>query len=191
MEKKPETCVAAGELADEYEQVRRGPQIDTGSVLDPGRRKPVQFKCGFCGLKGHAEVECWKKVGTQKEGVGNEEKIQCYHCKKQGHISSRYPEKEALFGFEDRDFAGSKLCQKSLVEGWKVSRILLDTRCSRTMVNQKCVPSDKILDGKMVSIRCTHGVTQLHNLAEVTVQVQGVTMQVEAAVPASGCAVGN
>ena len=186
MEKKPETCVAAGELADEYEQARRGPRIDTGSVLNPGWRKPVQFpktvKCGFCGLKGHTEEECRKKVGTQKEGVGNEGKIRCYHCKKLGHISSRCPEREALFCFEDRDFAGSKLCQKGLVEGRKVSRILLDTGCSRTMVNQMCVPSDKILDGKMVSIRCAHGDTRLYNLAEVTVQVQGVKMQVEAAV---------
>ena len=188
MEKKPETCVAAGELADEYEQARRSTRIDTGSVLDPGRRKPVQFpktsisKCGFCGLKGHVEEECRKKVGTQKEGVGNEGKIRCYHCKKLGHISSRCPEKEALFCFEDRDFAGSKLCQKGSVEGRKVAKILLDTGCSRTMVNQKCVPSEKILDGKMVSIRCAHGDTRLYNLAEVTVQVQGVTMQVEAAV---------
>ena len=99
-----------------------------------------------------------------------------------GHISSRCPEKEALFCFEDRDFAGSKLCQKGSVEGSKVARILLDTGCSRTMVNQKCVPSEKILDGKMVFIRCAHGDTRLYNLAEVTVQVQGVTMQVEAAV---------
>ena len=90
MEKKPETCVAAGELADEYEQARRGPRIDTRSVLDPGRRKPVQFpktfKCGFCGLKEHTEEECRKKVGTQKEDVGNEGKIRCYRCKKRAHI---------------------------------------------------------------------------------------------------------
>ncbi|KAL5475937.1 hypothetical protein EMCRGX_G025817 [Ephydatia muelleri] len=149
MEKKPETCVVARELADEYEQARQGPRIDTGSVLDPGRQKPVQFpkafKCGFCGLKGYTEEECRKKVGTQ-------------------------------------DFAGSKLCQKGLVVGRKVSRILLDTGCSRTMVNQKCVPSDKILDGKTISIRCALGDTRLYNLAEVTVQVQGVKMQVEAAV---------
>ncbi|KAL5517047.1 hypothetical protein EMCRGX_G002514 [Ephydatia muelleri] len=88
MEKKPETCVAAGELADEYEQARRGPRIDTGSVLNPGWRKPVQFsktvKCGFCGLKGQTEEECRKKVGTQKESSGNEGKIRCYHCKNTG-----------------------------------------------------------------------------------------------------------
>ena len=42
-----------------------------------------------------------------------------------------------------------------------------------------------ILDGKMVSIWCAHGDTQLYNLAMVTVQVQGVIMQVEAAVAES------
>ena len=70
MEKKPETCVEAGELADEYEQVRRGPLIEIRSVPDPGRRKPVQFPktskcCGFCGLRGHTEEEC-RKVMTSK-----------------------------------------------------------------------------------------------------------------------------
>lgn len=50
------------------------------------------------------------------------------------------------------------------------------------MVHQNCIPSEKILDGKMVSIRCAHGDTRLYNLADVTVQVQGVTVQVEAAV---------
>ena len=64
---------------------------------------------------------------TLKEGDVNERKFLCYHCKKPGHISSRCPEKEALYDGEDRKFAGSELCQKGLVEGRKVSRILLDT----------------------------------------------------------------
>ena len=54
-------------------------------------------------------------------------------------MSSRCPEKEALYSGEGRKFAGSELCQKGLVEGRNISRILLDTGCSRTMVNQKCV----------------------------------------------------
>ena len=68
------------------------------------------------------------------------------------------------------------------VEGQKVPRILLDTGCTRTMVRQQWVPVEKILNGKMVSIRCAHGDTKLYNLADLTLRVQGVPVKVEAAV---------
>ena len=57
MEKKPETCIRAGELADEYELARR---VDSGlNVMNPVVSDPV--KCSFCGILGHEEGQCRKK----------------------------------------------------------------------------------------------------------------------------------
>ena len=60
--------------------------------------------------------------------------------KKQEHASSRCREKEVLFCFEDREFAGSELRKKGFGRRVESIQILLDTVCSRTMVNQKCFP---------------------------------------------------
>ena len=84
--------------------------------------------------------------------------------------------------FEDADITQSGPWVAGLVEGRKVSRILLDTGCTRTMVRQQWVPTEKIIDGKMVSIRCAHGDTKLYNLADLTLRIRGVPVKVEAAV---------
>ncbi len=68
------------------------------------------------------------------------------------------------------------------VEGKAVSNILLDTGCSRTLVRGDLVPDDKVIDGEVVAIRCAHGDTVLYLLAEVTIEVDGRKMNVEAAV---------
>ena len=68
------------------------------------------------------------------------------------------------------------------VEGRKVPDILIDTGCSRTLVRKSLVPDDKILQGEVVAIRCAHGDTVLYPLALVQVQMDGHTLEVEAAV---------
>ena len=71
---------------------------------------------------------------------------------------------------------------KGSVEGCLVSRILLDTGCSRTMVRRQFVPQEKFLEGKWVSIRCVHGDTVLYPLADIKLVVEGIPVTVEAAV---------
>lgn len=46
----------------------------------------------------------------------------------------------------------------------------------RSMVRQKWVPTEKIIDGKIVSIRCACGDTKLYNLLDLTLQVHGVPL---------------
>ena len=48
--------------------------IQKKSALDPCRSAEFP-KSGFCGLRGHTEEECRKKIS--KEGVGSERKIMC------------------------------------------------------------------------------------------------------------------
>ena len=63
-----------------------------------------------------------------------------------------------------------------------VNQILLDTGCSRRMVRRHLVPHAKMLEGKMVSIKCAHGDTVLYPLAVVDMEVEGIPVHVEAAV---------
>ena len=169
MKRKPKTCVQAGELADEYEQARKGTPLE----------QPAQVrvkKCTHCGRTGHLEDSCPRKT-EQSRGAGgsgqktDREPLRCYRCQKPGHLRK---EKLGLFCGE----AGrSGIYREGMVENLGVSDILLDTGCSRTKV-----PESKYLEGDAVTIRCAHGDVTLYPLAEITVAEDGLLFQVEAAV---------
>eukprot|EP00731_Ephydatia_muelleri_P039315 Em1376g2a len=96
IEKKPETCIRAGELADEYELARR---VDSGlNVMNPVVSDPV--KCSFCGILGHEEGQCRKKATSsryfqnQPTGGSSRSSVQCYNCKTFGHVARNCPEKQ-------------------------------------------------------------------------------------------------
>ncbi len=63
-----------------------------------------------------------------------------------------------------------------------MSDILLDTGCSRTLVHQELVPEGKLKEGDAVAIRCTHGDMVLYPLADISLEVNGRQITVEAAV---------
>ena len=71
------------------------------------------------------------------------------------------------------------------VEGRQVEGILLDTGCALTMVRKELVPEEKILMGDAVTIRCAHGDTVLYPLAALELEVDGISIPVEAAVSES------
>ena len=77
------------------------------------------------------------------------------------------------------------LYRKGSVEGRQVEGILLDTGCARTMVRKELVPAEKILMGDAVTIRCAHGDTVLYPLAVLELEVDGISIPVEAAVSES------
>ena len=68
------------------------------------------------------------------------------------------------------------------MEGSPVEQILLDTGCSRTLVQQKLVPACKLIEGESIAICCAHENTVLYPLANVQVTVGDKTLDVEAAV---------
>ena len=199
MEKKPETCIRAGELADEYELARR---VDSGlNVMNPVVSDPV--KCSFCGILGHEEGQCRKKATSsryfqnQPTGGSSRSSVQCYNCKTFGHVARNCPEKQdngprdgndsekqsesVMMAGGDGSDPPTQFC-KGKVEGKEVNKILLDSGCCRTMVHQRWVPPEKFLYGRSVAIRCVHGDIVLYPLANVTMEVEGTHIQVEAAV---------
>ena len=64
------------------------------------------------------------------------------------------------------------MARVGLVEGVVVSDILLDTGCSRTMVQSELVPEDRIIPGEAVTVKCAHGDTVLYPLAMVTLTLE-------------------
>ena len=69
------------------------------------------------------------------------------------------------------------------MEGKYVQEIVLDTGCKKTMVHQELVPPENILEGDVATIRCADGDTVLYLLAKVQMEVDGIPIEVEAAVP--------
>ena len=128
-ERKPETCLKAGELMDEYEQARRQ-GVDSERAVH-GNSQPER-KCHYCGKVGHEEEVCYKK--TRDEG-GRQKGIVCFNCKKPGHPARRCPNNRALLGRESKVNGNLGLYCKGLVEGRAVNQILLHTllkkRCYR------------------------------------------------------------
>jgi predicted aspartyl protease len=117
--------------------------------------------------------------------------IECFNCHHKGHYSSSCP-RNALFVTEGRAVQQSKLSvvrrqcpsQPGVVKSGVVEghNILLDTGCSRTLVHQNLVPESKIQEGEAIAIRCAHGDTVLYPLAEISMEVEGQKITVEAAV---------
>ena len=110
-DRKPETCIKAGEIADEFEQVRKG---------EPSTQETEREK---------------------NKGVRGEHKpgLRCYNCWEEGHVKAKCPkpkDKALLCSIKAgarRKSAGG-VYRNGSVEGRQVEGILLDTGCARTMV---------------------------------------------------------
>ena len=181
-ERKPQTSVEAGQLADDYQQARRRAQ--DGSRQEPKKVPNLQRKCHTCSETGHLARDCPKQGNNsmrREQPRKQESDICCFNCHQKGHVSRNCPS-NALFCGNRASSNGEALRKQGLVEGKRAKSILLDTGCSRTVVLEKFVPREKILEGEAVTICCAHGDTVLYPLAEVDIEVDGRRLTVEAAV---------
>ena len=181
-----------GKQDDDYVQAR---QRESGLVPKNDqeakrREKPAIVageirKCHACGQGGHLVRNCPKRntETTPREPVTvKKEKterslVKCYNCGKRRHIAMNCPD-NALFC--DEGMGGAVTRKK--VEGKEADDILLDTGCSRTMVQRGRVPEEKILEGEAVTVRCAHGDMVLYPLAQAEMELDGAKMMVQAAV---------
>ena len=192
-ERKPKSSTEAGQLADDYDLVRRrseGPKKPAEGVQTGPKR------CNFCGIVGHLTHECRKaaKLRGGPTGKGPQHpqtqraEVKCYNCGQKGHLSYKCPRSAALFCRSSeqagggRSMEGCNMSRGGSVEGQAVKSILLDTGCSKTLVRRDLVPEGRLVDGKAVTIRCAHGDTVLYPVANVTMEVEGIPLRVEAAV---------
>ena len=54
---------------------------------------------------------------------------------------------------------------------------MLDTGCSQTMVHSRLIPSDQLLEGDGVVVRCAHGDSVLYPLCNVRIELEGRTFK--------------
>ena len=63
-----------------------------------------------------------------------------------------------------------------------MKNIILDSGCSSNMVHKDLVPQGKMLEEEAVKIQCAHSDVTWYPLASVKMEVNGIDIQVKAAV---------
>ena len=184
-ERKPKTAAEAGQLAEDYLQARR--PLQGNKRMEPvGQRTDGESvrRCFDCKQVGHLARDCPKRQSGGVQKVRSE--LKCFSCGQKGHIAMRCPAKALFCGGQQKEGkpltgvgGGMEVCRTGLVEGTRVTDILLDTGCSRTLVHRDLVPQAKMRDGE-VTIRCACGDIIKYPLAEVEIAVGGRKICVEA-----------
>ena len=207
-ERKPTSSEQASKLADDFRQARKEDaegqrKLDVNKTSNDSYNSPFPYTttiCHRCKKPGHLAKDC--RATFQSDGAkGRAEKykrdrkdITCFNCQQKGHYSSNCPSNAMLCVERRSGYTGSTkvksqsyiakpgVYKSGKVEGRKVTDILLDTGCSRTVVRQDLVPEQKKVEGEAVAICCTHGDTVLYPLAQVEIEIGGQIIEVEAAI---------
>ena len=111
------------------------------------------------------------RIQLEARSIGRKPPIKWFNCKQEGQLPRSA---EYIWGF--------KITGDAVVEGQQVDEIVLDTGCKRTMVHQKQVAPDSLIEGDVATIKCAHGDTALYPLAKVKMENDGIPTEVEAAV---------
>ena len=175
VERKPKTCLQAGEWLDEYEQARR----QDVRLLKPRDKAPGKES-------GEGDRDAGPKESQLEYRSLQRQLPRCYNCHKMGHVASRCPKNAATFfggrAKQSKVKEGHSLVWKTgYVEGREVKDIVLDTGAARTLVRDDLVPRNKFLK-KCVAVQCVHGDEVSYPLAKVEVVVDGKSYLVEAAI---------
>ncbi len=160
----------------------------------------VRKFCSYCKIPGHTREDCRKlqakreKDSSQSDGSKSQQDtlrsqefrrrppVKCFNCKQEGHIAANCTGEPALLGEVVTPLVQDNWQCRGKVEGQPVEGIVLDTGCKRTMVHQRLISPENLLEGDVATIRCAHGDTVLYPLVNVRMEIDGIPIEVEAAV---------
>ena len=182
-ERKPATSQEAAKLADDF-----------FTAQTDARGEKRNIRGNNCKKIGHIAKECKQPVTTSNTASQRPivespttapttrpkrdiKDVECFNCHRKGHYMADCPDNAYLCRERSTEPRHTRW-----VEGRAVSGILLDTGCSRTLVQRELVPAEKIMEGEAVAIRCAHGDTVLYPVARVAMAVGGQALEIEAAI---------
>ena len=207
-ERRPKTSMEARQLADDFAQARK--QNTKGNLFTGNKKngdrpyRPLQ--CHQCGQAGHLARDCWTgaKGRDHEKDRGatwkpNERQrrdtkdVECFNCHKRGHYAARCPNNAMFCSGKRRDISReaevtnvshnkTEVSRRGIIEGMATQEILLDTGCSQSLVRREFVPTERILEGEAVAIRCAHGDTVLYPMADIRVEIGEEVFEVQVAV---------
>ena len=154
-------------------------------------------RCLVCRKTGHLARECPNKTHKLRSGstdrhlnsANREESsrqavLRCYTCDGKGHTSKQYPSKAIFCGNKNkpRGVVEGTVLRQGVVNGFLVDDLLLDTGCSKTLVWRDLVGEEQWLWGESIIIQCAHGDAIAYPLAAIQLEIQGISVLVNAAV---------
>ena len=207
-ERKPKTIEQVGELADDYISARKSAKEVPRRCH---RCNQIGHVAAECGSTIPAEQK-QTKLASRQTMAGNQGRVhlqpRCYRCNKLGHIATKCPENKGATWQQQshyhppmrhgssnfvttRDGMPKEVKQfeempveyrvQGKVEGEQV-KLLLDTGCSKSLIDASLVPPEKIQQGECVSMQCAHGDWRSYPTAIVDVEVGGKTYTLKVAV---------
>ena len=100
-------------------------------------------KCHTCGEIGHLARNYDKKKMEKCEPKMIEKQEKCHNCDKNGCMSMNCPSK----ALPCNEGNLGKVTQGGKIENWKVTGVVLDKGCSRTLVKNCFVREEKFIEG--------------------------------------------
>ena len=197
-ERKPTTAKEAAGWADDYDQAHRG-QEQTGSQgkqplpRDEANLPPRPFpkrgtpKKGTAGTGGSAGSSFRSKTNSKGE-------LQCFDCRKWGHIAAFCPDKQssgakadvkpAMLSQKCPEITSSDHAPTNLLPGaldGQPVQVLIDTGSRMSAVRADLVDQSKWKEEE-VKLQCVHGDIVSYPVAEVTYELEGWKKEISVAV---------
>ena len=207
-ERKPKTVNEIGELADDYVAARKSAKDVPRRCHSCKKLGHIAAECISSASAEQKQIKITNgQTMTYNQGRGNPQP-RCYRCNKLGHISTRCPENKGSQQQQQQhhqpqlrhgnvNFTTPKSLMErqteeqekdpveyrvqGKIEGKNVE-LLLDTGCSKSLIQASLVPSEKILEGEKVTMQCAHGDVKTYPTASVEVEIDGKIYTLKAAV---------
>ena len=187
-ERKPTTCLEAGQLADDYAQARRQAGLESKREDIKNGDGGKQSGTGGQG-KGRVGEESagTRDVDLDGKGQPSRKGLRCYSCHKFGHIASKCPSSAVMYG--GVKYAHKRPAKSSsttvIRSGWVNDRwvkdIVLDTSAAKTMIRGDLVTEEDMV-GSSIIVKCAHGDEVAYPVVRVKIVVEGVTYTLDVAV---------
>jgi len=176
-EGKPDSIKQAAVLADNYESARKSVQSERSHKDVPVMDVPVRDVLVKSSIGWEQER---RSPGAARSKTNNRGDIQCFLCKKYGHIAVNCPlkaqqsvrarSKPALIACSN---PGEKLAlREGYLEG-KPVQILVDSGSEITVVKASLVDPNRWNREELVRVQCVHGNEILYPSAQVRLETDG------------------